>query len=129
MDTAVAIRDYCADWGLNGMAGSHVHPATPVFADRSGRLLLTQSIHELDQFDGAIPVLGRGGIEALLLAIREAIERGLVVCWRVEERLRDRGLQIVREIRAIGIGSVDDLRRFVDDAEIFLLHRRAIGIF
>src|SRR5229473_8672683 len=41
MDTAVAIRDCCADWGLNGMAGSHVHPRPRPFSpiDQDGFFL------------------------------------------------------------------------------------------
>src|ERR1700754_666820 len=67
-------------------------------------------------------------MKTLLLAVRQPVERSLVLGRRIEERLGDRGLQIFRKLRIIGIGSVDDRRRLVDDPEIILLHRRAVGI-
>src|SRR5450756_2086330 len=72
----------------------------------SGRLLLAKVVHELDQFDGGVPILGGGGVKALLLTVREAVEIGLVLGRRVEERLGDRRLQILGKIRIVSIRSV-----------------------
>src|SRR3954470_12135736 len=94
-------------------AGS-IEPAPVASSRNSGRLLLTQRIDELDQLDRAIPILGGRGMETLLLAVLEAIESRLVLDRRVEERLGDGGLGLFRQVGIVGIGAVDDGRRFVD---------------
>src|SRR5262245_8105419 len=109
METAVVIRG--CRWKVEPKkAGSH-GPGQFALASRSGRLLLAKVIHELDQLDRGVPVLGRGRVEALLLAVGQAVERSLVLGRGFRERLGNRGLQVVREVRIIGIGSVDDRGR------------------
>src|SRR3981081_178107 len=101
----------------------------PSLSDRrSGCLLLAQIVDELDQIDRRVPILGGSGMETLPLTVGQTVESGLVLGGRLKERLGDGSLQILGKLRIVGIGSVDDLRRFVDDPEIFLLHRRAVGI-
>src|SRR5258707_15019956 len=78
---------------------------------RSGRLLLAKIVDKLDQVDGRIPILGRRRMETLLLAVGQPVESGLVLGRRFRERRGDGGFQIVRKLRIVRIGSVDDLRR------------------
>src|SRR3981189_2337813 len=82
---------------------------------RSGRLLLAKIVDELDQVDGRIPILGRRRIEALLLAIGQPVEGGLVRGRGFRERLGEGWFQIIRKLRIVRIGSVDDMHRFVND--------------
>src|SRR5262245_3658373 len=97
METAVVIWD--ADGKLNRTRPDHTDPAQFAFAKRSGRLFLAKVIHELDQLDRAVPVLGRGRMEALLLAVGQTVERSLVLDRRFGEGLGNRRLQIGRKVR------------------------------
>src|SRR3981189_3573549 len=88
---------------------------------RSGRLLLAKIVDELDQVDGRIPILGRRRMEALLLAVGQPVESGLVPGRRLNECLGDGGLQFVGKIGTIRVhGWSNDRRRLVDDPEVFL---------
>src|ERR1700752_4680215 len=104
--------------GCTDKAGSL--PPGPVRMRGSGRLLLAQGVHELDQLDGAVPVLGGGGFETLLLTVGETVEGGLVPGRRIGAGFCDRRLQVIGQVRVVGIGTVDDRRRLVDDAEVLL---------
>src|ERR1700752_2001305 len=108
METALVMRSA----GYEKRAG-RCRPALLPGPDGSGRLLLAQRVDELDQLDGAIPILGRGGMEALLLTVGEAVERSLVLGWRVGERFGNRCLQVFGQIRIVRVRSVDDRRRLV----------------
>src|SRR4029453_12010864 len=63
----------------------HADPASFVPIDRSGRLLLTQRIDELDQLDSTVPVLGGRRVETFLLAVGQAVERRLLLGRRLRE--------------------------------------------
>src|SRR5438445_11650561 len=105
MDTADVIEAFGPGPGSKKRPG-HADPASFVSTDRSGRLLLAKIVHELDQLDSTIPVLGGRRVEPFLLTVGQAVERGLVLGRRFGERLGNCRLQIGREIRIIGVGSV-----------------------
>src|SRR3954469_5175299 len=66
---------------------------------RSGRFLLAQTVDELDQLDGRLPVLVGGGMEAFLLTVRQLVEGSLVLGRRFDESVGDGRLEVVGQIR------------------------------
>ncbi len=72
----------------------------PSIVWRSGRLLLAKRVHELDQVDGRVPILGGRGMEALLLAVRQAIKSRLVLGRCIDEGLGDGDLELFRQVGA-----------------------------
>ena len=62
---------------MDGKAPGRAGPGFSRLRLGSGRLLLAQIVHEFNQVDGCVPILGGGGMEALLLSIGQAVEGGL----------------------------------------------------
>src|SRR3954451_24172534 len=100
METATAIDLDRLNLCATKKAGPH-GPGLQNKHHRSG-CLLAEAVDELDELDRAVPILGRGVMEALLLAVRQAVIGSLVLGRRVEERLLDRGLRLFRQIRIVG---------------------------
>src|SRR5690606_27537288 len=94
---------------------------------RSGRLLALQAVDELDELDGGLVVLRRDRGEALVLAVGELVEGGLVLLRRLLEGLGDGLLQVRRQVGEIGVRRALDEVRLVDDPEVLLLRHALVG--
>jgi len=105
------------------MAGSH-RPGQACFPQSvSGRLLLTQGVDELDQFDRARPSSLVGGGDGIPFSDRLTAGRTRPFPWLAHQRRLSQSRPSDRpEDRSYTHRvSVDDLLRFVDDTEIILL--------
>ena len=115
--------------GRNGKRPGRADPASVlVSADAQDAFFLRRLSTNLIRSIMPSQSLVVAGLKAFFWPSDRRSNAALSLVGAVRERLGDRGLQVGRQFGVVGIGPVEDRRRLVDDPEIILLHRRAVGV-